>query len=75
MAVDASLIEADANKQNQTPKEERDASTIDPADALRAVREYRDALDEVAFGTASPMQPKFVSHSDPARIFRAPQHP
>ena len=29
MAVDASLIEADANKQNSTPKEEWDASSID----------------------------------------------
>jgi hypothetical protein len=32
MAIDASLIEADANKHNSTPKEECDASTIDPAD-------------------------------------------
>ena len=66
MAIDASLIEADANKQNSTPKEEWDASTIDPADASRAVREYLDTLDEAAFGAASEVQPKFTSHSDPA---------
>ena len=66
MAVDASLIEADANKQNSTPKEEWDASSIDPADAPRAVREYLDTLDEAAFGAASEVQPKFTSHSDPA---------
>tara|TARA_R110000822_G_scaffold13692_3_gene48416 strand:+ start:239 stop:355 length:117 start_codon:yes stop_codon:yes gene_type:complete len=31
MAIDASLIEADANKQNAMPKEEWDASKIFPA--------------------------------------------
>ncbi len=58
MAIDASLIEADANKQNSTPKEEWNASDINPADAPRAVREYLDTLDEAAFGTASEVQPK-----------------
>jgi transposase len=71
MAVDASLIEADANKQNWTPKEEWDASQIDPADAPRAVREYLDTLDEAAFGAASEVQPKFTSHSDPASQWTA----
>lgn len=66
MAIDASLIEADANKQNSTPKEEWDAASIDPADVPRAVREYLDTLDEAAFGAASEVQPKFTSHSDPA---------
>jgi hypothetical protein len=28
MAIDASLIEADANKQNSTPKEDWDATNI-----------------------------------------------
>lgn len=37
MAVDASLIEADANKTNATPKEEWDPARIDPVDAPRAV--------------------------------------
>jgi len=71
MAVDASLIEADANKQNSTPKEEWDASQIDPDDAPRAVREYLDTLDEAAFGAASEVQPKFTSHSDPASQWTA----
>ena len=71
MAIDASLIEADANKQNSTPKEEWDASTIDPEDAPRAVREYLDTLDEAAFGAASEVQPKFTSHSDPASQWTA----
>ena len=71
MAVDARLIEADANKQNSTPKEEWDASQIDPDDAPRAVREYLDTLDEAAFGAASEVQPKFTSHSDPASQWTA----
>lgn len=71
MAIDASLIEADANKQNSTPKDDWDAASIDPADAPRAVREYLDTLDEVAFGAASEVQPKFTSHSDPASQWTA----
>ena len=71
MAIDASLIEADANKQNSTPKEEWDAATIDPTDAPRAVREYLNTLDEAAFGAASEVQPKFTSHSDPASQWTA----
>jgi transposase len=71
MAIDASLIEADANKQNSTPKKDWDASAIDPADAPRAVREYLDTLDEAAFGAASEVQPKFTSHSDPASQWTA----
>lgn len=57
MAIDASLIEADANKQNSTSKEEWDAGSINPVDAPRAVREYLDTLDEAAFGAASELQP------------------
>ncbi|BDY16028.1 hypothetical protein Sulfitobl28_19980 [Sulfitobacter pontiacus] len=60
----ASLFEADANKQNSTPKEDWDATHIDPADPSRAVREHLDTLDEAAFGAASEVQPKFTSHSD-----------
>jgi len=71
MAIDASLIEADANKQNSTPKEAWDAKDIDPTDAPRAVREYLDTLDEAAFGAASEVQPKFTSHSDPASQWTA----
>jgi transposase len=71
MAIDASLIEADANKQNSTPKKDWDVKDIDPTDAPRAVREYLDTLDEAAFGAASEVQPKFTSHSDPASQWTA----
>ncbi len=67
----ASLIEADANKQNSTPKDNWDAASIDPADAPRAVRDYLDTLDEAAFGAASEVHPKFTSHSDPASQWTA----
>ncbi len=67
----ASLIEADANKQNSTPKDNWDTASIDPADAPRAVRDYLDTLDEAAFGAASEVHPKFTSHSDPASQWTA----
>jgi len=70
-AIDASLIEADANKQNSTPKEDWDHSAIDPADAPRAVKEYLDVLDDATFGAASEVEPKFTSHSDPASQWTA----
>ena len=35
-------------------------------DAARAAREYLAALDDAAFGAASPVTPKFISRSDPA---------
>lgn len=65
-AADASIIAADANRQNSTPKGEWNPEAIDPRDAPRAVREYLEALDDAAFGAASPVTPKFISHSDPA---------
>ena len=71
MAIDASLIEADANKQNSTPKEDWDPAQVNPADAPRAVREYLETLDEAAFGAASEVRPKFTSHSDPASQWTA----
>ena len=71
MAIDASLIEADANKQNSTPKEKWDAESTDPEDAPRAVREYLDKLDEAAFGAASEVQPKLTSRSAPASQWTA----
>jgi len=70
-AADASLIEADANKQNSTSKEEWDHSTINPDDAPRAVREYLDVLDDAAFGAATTVKPKFTSHSDPTSQWTA----
>jgi len=70
-AADASLIEADANKQNSTPKAGWDHSEIDPSQAPRAVTEYLDVLDDAAFGAASEVEPKFTSHSDPASQWTA----
>ncbi len=70
-AADASLIEADANKQNSTSKEDWDTSAINPDDAPRAVREYLDVLDDAAFGAATTVEPKFTSHSDPASQWTA----
>ena len=65
-AVDASLIQADANRQNSTPRDEWNPDAIDPDAAPRAVREYLEVLDDAAFGAASETKPKFTSHSDPA---------
>lgn len=71
MAVDASLIEADANKQYSLPKDEWDPARIDAETAPRAVREYLEVLDEAAFGAASEVTPKFTSFSDPASQWTA----
>jgi transposase len=64
-AVDASLIEADANKQRSIPgaewNQQRNLDT-----ASRAVKEYVETLDDTAFGAATDVVPKFVSPSDPA---------
>jgi IS5 family transposase len=73
-AVDASLIEADANKQNSTAKEDCNPGAIDSAGAPRAVREYLDTLDDAAFGAATEVAPKFTSHSDPASQWTAARH-
>jgi len=71
LAVDASLIEADTNRQNSSSQTEWEPHKIDPSDAPRAVREYLDTLDDAAFGAATPVQPKFTSHSDPASQWTA----
>ena len=71
MAIDASLIEADANRQFSASQEEWDTKRIDVDAAPRAVREYLDTLDEAAFGAASEVQPKFTSFSDPASQWTA----
>ncbi len=71
LAVDASLIEADANRQNSISKEQWDTNKIDPEDAPRAVKEYLDTLDDAAFGAATPVKPKFTSHADPASQWTA----
>ncbi len=64
-AVDASLIEADANKGRSIPGAEW-SKERDPATASHAVKEYLATLDDAAFGAASEVTPKFVSPSDPA---------
>jgi len=65
-AADASIIAADANRQKSTPKADWSPDAIDPNEAPRAVREYLETLDDAAFGAASAVTPKFISHSDPA---------
>jgi len=64
-AVDASLIEADANKCRSIPGKDWNKNR-NRETANRAVREYLDTLDDAAFGAASNVTPKFVSRSDPA---------
>jgi transposase len=64
-AVDASLIEADANKHRSIPGMQW-SKDIDPAKAQRAVKEYLATLDDPAYGAASEVTPKFVSPSEPA---------
>jgi transposase len=65
LAVDASLIAADANKQRAVAgSDDVDWETI--GRTRRSVREYLDTLDEAAWGAASETVPKFISKSDPA---------
>ncbi len=61
-AVDASLIKADANRQNGIEGEKG----LPPQVASRAVQEYLAVLDDAAFGAASEIVPKFISPADPA---------
>jgi hypothetical protein len=60
-AVDASMIEADANRQRSMPGTEWQV----PAAANHAVRAYLAVLDDAAFGAATPVLPKFIAHADP----------
>ena len=64
-AVDASLIEADANRRRSV-KGNKWNRNIDPEKANRATREYLATLDDATYGTASKVTPKFVSPADPA---------
>jgi transposase len=64
-AVDASLIEADANRQRSIPGKDWHREP-DPETASRSVREYLATLDDAAWGAATEIEPKFVSPSDPA---------
>src|SRR6478735_9849620 len=61
-AIDASLIKADANRQNGIEGEKGL-----PSEATgRAVAEYLAVLDDAAFGAATEVTPKFISPADPA---------
>jgi transposase len=64
-AVDASLIEADANRQRSVPGKEWNKG-LDPGAASRAVKDYLATLNDAAFGAATSVEPKFVAPSDPA---------
>lgn len=66
VAVDASLIAADANKCGSTPGHEWSLDSVDPETAQRAVRDYLAKLDDPAWGAASDVVPKFVAPADPA---------
>jgi hypothetical protein len=59
-AVDASLIEADANKSWSIPGSEWNKN-IDPEQASRAVQEYLTTQNDSAYGAAASVIPKFVS--------------
>src|SRR4051794_8098315 len=61
-AVEASMIKADANRQNSTPGDRWEP----PDNPGHAVREYLAVLDEAAFGGATPVVPKFIATADPA---------
>ncbi len=63
--MDASLIQADANKQRSIPGSEW-LKNLDPEEASRAVKDYLATLDDAAFGAATEVTPKFISPSDPA---------
>ena len=65
-AVDASVIAADAHRQRGVAG----AGELNPTSS-RAVTEYLAVLDDAAFGGATPVEPKFVSPTDPAARWTA----
>ena len=66
-AVDASLIEADANRQRGVEGPEG----LAPEMTNRAIDEYLTVLDDAAFGAATEVTPKFISPADPAARWTA----
>ncbi|MDG1457634.1 MAG: hypothetical protein P8Q92_06990, partial [Pseudoprimorskyibacter sp.] len=64
IAVDASLISADVQKQNSNTPDDWAARAVNANDAPRAVREYLDTLDGETFGAATTTKPKFTAHAD-----------
>lgn len=65
--VDASLIKADANREDGI--EPKDWSSAEHAS--RATTEYLETLDDAAFGAATPVEPKYISPVDPAARWSA----
>jgi len=65
-AVDASMVVADANRQRGVAG----THDLEPT-SNRAVAEYLAVLDDAAFGGATPVDPKFVSTTDPAARWTA----
>jgi transposase len=65
-AVDASVIAADAHRQRGVAG----SGELNPTSS-RAVTEYLAVLDDAAFGGATPVEPKFVSPTDPAARWTA----
>ncbi len=61
-AVDASLIKADASRQEGVDG----SKGLPTALSSRAIDEYLAVLDDAAFGAASEVTPKFLSPADPA---------
>ena len=66
-AVDASMIRADAHRQEGVASREE----LDPENTNRAVTEYLTVLDDAAFGAATEVAPKFISPTDPAARWTA----
>ncbi len=65
-AVDASMVVADAHRQRGVTG----PGALDPT-SNRAVTEYLAVLDDAAFGGATPVEPKFISPTDPAARWTA----
>jgi len=65
--VDASLIKADANREDGI--EAKDWSAKEHAS--RATTEYLETLDDAAFGAATPVEPKYISPVDPTARWSA----
>lgn len=61
-AVDASMIEADADRRKGDPA----SQGLPEGKTSRAIDEYLARLDDAAFGAASSVTPKFLSQTDPA---------
>ncbi len=65
--VDASLIKADANREDGIAPDDWSPDEH----ASRATSEYLGTLDDAAFGSATPVQPKYLSPVDPAARWSA----